>query len=369
MTPSKENLVNDYFVLNLSQQEIAEKYGFKTRQVIGRLFKKYDIQPKSKSQLVEEKMANKKPTKEELTSMYNNHSISEIARKLELSRKYVSSLMQEYKIDTKYFKYFIDEMSLIQDMKYLSLKEIEVKHGYPIQELKRRKLNKIPQPKVFYSLERIKEILSLYDLNNQGFSEQIMNDDINVYNSILEHTKNHKIQSSKITEKVYRILNDYAPDYIPLCKETGEVLKFYTMEKGYGNSELNLTKKGFSLSYDFSCHSNVSQKLFWKIYDLLNGDQKKKVEFGQLNSERKISTENQAELKNKYFFSLDFCLGNKNIEFDGEYWHSLPGIKEKDEIRDNFLIESGYEILRIQERDYYNDPQETLNKCIRFLTQ
>ena len=71
MKPSKEDLMYDYFELNLSQQEIAEKYGSKTRQVIGRLFKKYDIQPKSKSQLVEERMEKKKkPTKEELISLY-----------------------------------------------------------------------------------------------------------------------------------------------------------------------------------------------------------------------------------------------------------------------------------------------------------
>ena len=41
--PTKEQLINDYFVLNLNLQDIAEKYGFKTRQVIHRLFKKYNI--------------------------------------------------------------------------------------------------------------------------------------------------------------------------------------------------------------------------------------------------------------------------------------------------------------------------------------
>jgi very-short-patch-repair endonuclease/AraC-like DNA-binding protein len=368
MTPSKENLINDYFVLNLSQQEIAEKYGYKTRQVISRLFKKFEIEPKDKSQLAKERAEKKKPSREELVELYQNNSISEMAKKLNLSRKFLTSLMKEYEIDTTYFKYFIDDIQLHEDLKTLSLKEIELKHNYPVQELKRRKLTKIELPKVSYSVERIKQIMSLYDLNNQGFTKQIINDDPNVYDSIIEHTKSHKTQSDKITEKVYRLINDYDADYIPVCKQTGEVLKFYTMEKGYGNSELNLSRKGFYESYDFSCHSNISQKLFWEIHKNLTKEQKEKVEFAQLNSERKIKTDGTKEKLNKHYFSLDFCLENKNIEFDGEYWHSFPEIQEKDKVRDEFLTSMGYMILRIKERDYYNNPEEVLNKCIRFLT-
>ena len=44
--PTKEQLEDDYFTLNLSHQQIAEKYGFKTRQVIHRLFRKFDIKSK-----------------------------------------------------------------------------------------------------------------------------------------------------------------------------------------------------------------------------------------------------------------------------------------------------------------------------------
>jgi very-short-patch-repair endonuclease len=254
-------------------------------------------------------------------------------------------------------------------LSFLSLKEIEVKYSFPIVELKRRKLNKIKLPTILYSISKLKEIISLYDVNNQGFPKQIINDDINVYNSIIEHTKNHILESDKITEKIYRLLNDYEPKYIPRCKETKEILKFYTISKGYGNSDLNLTRKGFTLSYDFSCHSNVSQKLFWEIYNILDADLKSEVKFAQLNGEKKIHIQ-ESELNknlNKYHFSLDFCMNNKNIEFDGEYWHSIENIKEKDMARDKYLNSLNYKILRIKERDYYNNPNETLNRCIEFL--
>jgi DNA-binding transcriptional regulator LsrR (DeoR family) len=41
--PTKDQLENDYFVLNMSQDQIAQKYGYKTRQVIGRLFKNQKV--------------------------------------------------------------------------------------------------------------------------------------------------------------------------------------------------------------------------------------------------------------------------------------------------------------------------------------
>jgi transposase-like protein len=83
MDPTKEQLIQDYFEINLTHQQIAEKYGYKTRQVVSRWFKKYNITTKNKSQLAKEKFANKitLPTKEELKKLYPKYSISQIAKK------------------------------------------------------------------------------------------------------------------------------------------------------------------------------------------------------------------------------------------------------------------------------------------------
>jgi len=41
-------------------------------------------------------------------------------------------------------------------------------------------------------------------------------------------------------------------------------------------------------------------------------------------------------------------------EADGEYWHSLPGAKERDEKRENYLKrEFGLEVVHFTERDFY----------------
>ena len=51
----------------------------------------------------------------------------------------------------------------------------------------------------------------------------------------------------------------------------------------------------------------------------------------------------------------------------GEYWHSRPGQIQKDEKRDEYLIIKGYNLLRVKERDYYNDKEKVVEQCIKFL--
>lgn len=356
----------------MTHDEIAAKYGFKTRQVIHRLFKEYGIKSRNKSESSNLNYSKKVtiPTKEELSKMYETNSISTIAKNLGVSRGTVSKWMEDYEIENTYFKYKADKIQLTKDLNEIALKEIEIKYNFPITELKRRILNKIPLPEIIWSKDRIKQIVSLYDLNNPGFAQQILLDDKNVHNSIMIHTKNHFLESDKITERVYRILNDYEPDQVDRCTSTGEPLKFYTLCRGYGNSDLNLNRKGFNISYGFSKYSKISQEMFWDIYNQVPENMKSDIHFGELNSEKSIKIENNINTKlNKYVYSMDFCFKAKNIEFDGEYWHSVEGIKEKDSIRDEYIKNQGYEILRIDEMDYRKNKEMTLEKCIKFLTE
>ena len=57
-------------------------------------------------------------------------------------------------------------------------------------------------------------------------------------------------------------------------------------------------------------------------------------------------------------YIVDFYLPGHNliIECDGDYWHSLPGRKEKDQKRDRWLRGHGYEVLRLNEDAIRNDP-------------
>ena len=87
----------------------------------------------------------------------------------------------------------------------------------------------------------------------------------------------------------------------------------------------------------------------------------------------------------KQAFAYDFMYKNKIIEFQGDYWHCNPKLYDKDFYNkvkqktaqeiweyDKIKLECanfyGYDVLYIWEHDYRNNKQETLQKCIDFLT-
>lgn len=364
--PTKEQLEFDYNNLNMTQDQIAEKYGFKTRQPIGRLLKKYSI-TKSRSQIAKTRDLEKNPIppKEVLEELYlKTNSVSEVARILNVSRKRATTWIKHYDIDITYFKNDICNRTLFQELHTISVKEASVKYNVSTTKIKSR----IPHvPKVEYNLERLKEIISLYDLNNQGFSKAITLDDENVYNSILEHTNNHFLFGDKVTERVYRIINNFSPEKIVTCTSCGTNIKFYTMDMGYGNSELKICSHCVAKQ---SAVSKPSQELFWMIYNSLNLTE---CYFAELNYEKSITiTEDDRkyfsnyEKLNKTRYVLDFVYDNKIIEFDGKYWHMD---EEKETAKDVFLNSKGFKILHITDGEYFSDKQETLNKCIKFLTE
>ena len=90
---------------------------------------------------------------------------------------------------------------------------------------------------------------------------------------------------------------------------------------------------------------------------------------------------------NKCYF-YDIRLENKIIEFNGDLWPAnperfsaddlvtLPGspklaksIWEKDSLKLQCAIDSGFDVLVIWEADFCKNEQETLEKCKNFLTQ
>jgi very-short-patch-repair endonuclease/AraC-like DNA-binding protein len=363
---TKKQLENDYFILNLTHQEIAEKYGFKTRQVISRVFKKYGIQSKLKSQVAKEK-ADKNInhiTKKDLQKLYQTKSISQIAKLYGVHRSTLSNLFDNFEIEKIYFKNNIDNNVLYEKSKTLSLKEISIQYAIKIKEIKRRIKN---VPIKLYNKDRLIKIIMLYDLNSPNFARDIK-EDLNVYNSIIELTKTHFLQSNKITEKVYHLLNNYKNQTTVTCKKCNSTLKFYTLKNGYGNTDHNICRNCIS---SISGSSKPSQELFWKLYTKLNFP--KKCNFSELNNERTLYINQddilnliQYKKLNKKRYHIDFMLENKIIEYDGEYWHNDL---EKETTKNKFLKNKGYSVLHIKDSEYKKNPEKVIEDCLQFLTK
>lgn len=54
-------------------------------------------------------------------------------------------------------------------------------------------------------------------------------------------------------------------------------------------------------------------------------------------------------------YTIDFVIGNVALEIDGEFWHALPGVKEKDGRKDRVLLRNGYQVLRVSEDQVRTD--------------
>lgn len=123
--------------------------------------------------------------------------------------------------------------------------------------------------------------------------------------------------------------------------------------------------------------SKISKELFLNIH-VENARWGSKTDIG--NGEKLIKGKD----KN---YMLDFTLNNKCIEFNGTYWHAKPGkfsaekvigkighfvrtaqeIWDLDAIKQQAIIDSGYELLVIWEDDFRKDKEGTIEKCLNFL--
>lgn len=114
-------------------------------------------------------------------------------------------------------------------------------------------------------------------------------------------------------------------------------------------------------------YSKISQELFNSINILINEE----VVYYATSDKNKDNNEYFHISKltgKKFFFDFFYPSKNKIIEFDGDYWHSEKrGNKERDMLRHNILEQEGFIILRVCEKDYKNDKQGTIEKCINFL--
>jgi hypothetical protein len=92
------------------------------------------------------------------------------------------------------------------------------------------------------------------------------------------------------------------------------------------------------------------------------------------------------DTENSRAYSYDFTLDNKIIEFNGDYWHCNPTIYEASYFNKSLNMTAfdkweydlgkmqtaeryGYDILVIWESEWVKSPNDTLKKCIDFLSK
>lgn len=118
--------------------------------------------------------------------------------------------------------------------------------------------------------------------------------------------------------------------------------------------------------------SKVSQRLFDKILTHIPSKQYVKVQYASFGN-------GEACIRGKYGYMFpDFLYDNKKIiEFNGDYWHRNPliytesteskAIWERDAKRQAELERLGYEVLVIWEKDFSDNEEVVIQRCLDFL--
>lgn len=119
----------------------------------------------------------------------------------------------------------------------------------------------------------------------------------------------------------------------------------YWLHRGYSEEEAQEQAMAAQKKQLPGKISKVSRKFFEELLNRLITEGLNPEEFKFADDEQAI----YITKSRRVYPDFIHLPSKKIIEFDGKYWHSKEGAKEKDEQRDNLLANLGYSILRIPE--------------------
>ena len=125
-------------------------------------------------------------------------------------------------------------------------------------------------------------------------------------------------------------------------------------------------------NYKKQNYSKISQDLFWNVYERIKNNTSGVYFATMLNGNKINNNENHEKVMSTGIgtVKLDFVVESAKsvIEFDGDYWHGEKrGNQKRDSIRTKAIEDIGYKVLHIKERDYNNNKDAEIKKCVEFI--
>jgi len=224
-----------------------------------------------------------------------------------------------------------------------------------------------------------KELKKLYSKNYKSYiKDRISNNQLEYWlnKGFSEKEAKKKLKDRQTTFSLKKCIERYGEEQGKIIWQARQDKWLNTMNSKSDEEKAEILKKKI---FSDDNYSKVSQKLFWEIYDNIQTiiQTEKDLYFKELNNEYFLN------FKNKDFFLADFKFKNKIIEFNGDYWHANPSlydsewvncvrkmtakqIWEKDQYKYDKINEK-YELLVIWEKDFDENPEEVVKKCLEFL--
>jgi len=191
-----------------------------------------------------------------------------------------------------------------------------------------------------YGVEHILQVKKIRDIGINTIKEKY---------GVDSHNQVEEVKQKKRDRKKERYGDE---NYNNRPKSKITCLEVYGFEIASQSPKVKLKARKSQLKTDYLNYSHVSQELFWGILNQLPEYIQNHTHFATWDTEYRWG-----DSKNKTNYFYDFTITSLKIiiEFDGDYWHSLPGAKERDIQKQEFIEGRGYKVFRIKEGDFNNN--------------
>lgn len=156
--------------------------------------------------------------------------------------------------------------------------------------------------------------------------------------------------------------------YNELCVNRGRHSKLEFFVDKFGEEE---GKKKYNeliklkVNYFPNFSSNVELEFNQSIFNLLSDSIKKHFYGSPITKPYYLNVD-----KNIYGLTCivpDIKIKNIIIEFDGDYWHSLPNVIQRDELKNKIYNDHSFYLIRIKESNYLINKEKEVNKIITLI--
>lgn len=315
------------------------------------------------------------------------NNISKHLFKCEEYKEYKNSIIESLTYDFLYSEYVIEEKSVTQ-----IAKESGFKKGNYIQKkliefnIPLRNSSESRFAKGYINLTK-KKCNEKYGCDYHTLKESPIRE--NIYQGVKDKYGVENIfQAKEVKDKIKTtILEKYGVEFISQAQVVKDKFKETCLNK-YGVNNVSQVQEFISKAmhtkanrvYTNSHTSLKSEKFFTELYDKIDYKHEH-IYFKPKTKEYTVMSEN-----NKlYCYDFVDTKLKKCIEFNGNYWHSNPlmyesfwvnphtkltslEVQQKDQEKINTIKNlRGYDCLVIWEKDYDENPEEEINKCVEFL--
>jgi len=209
------------------------------------------------------------------------------------------------------------------------------------------------------------------------FSKKFIHGDIKEQ-TLLKAERSRKENGSHVTRIEYWLkkTNGDMEGAMELLSERQTTFSLKKCIEKYGEvdglEKWNLRQQKWLKSFKKQNFSKVSQRLFNQIMEHYQSNHVYYATLNRPDMENYVNKEFCLVLISGKIILPDFIDTNKKkiIEFDGTYWHGQAKANPvREQIREEGIIASGYQLLRIREEDFAKNPSIILQECLNFLTK